>query len=986
MWESLIVAPSVSMGIRWTSDYLLLMSLFSLELEPFVLLCNRAESPIVTSAPYPPGTTGTASELVQATRWDFLPCPDASRRGILGVMAPTSDETPQDVDVLLKDGSTAQLRPIRPDDASSVVLFHSRLSAESVRLRFFTAHPHLSEEEVDRLTHLSGGDDLALVALRGDDIVAIAQYDRSPESDEAEVAFVVDDHYHGKGLSSLLLERLAAEARRHGIKRFVAQTLWENQAMRDVLHDAGFAPKFSHDADLVSVVLDIAPSPEAVAAADERDRVAVVRSMARLLQPRSIAVIGASRSPGTIGHELVTNLVMGGFGGPVYPVNPSATAVASLPCWSTIEDVPGDVDLAVVAVPAPVVADVVAACGRKHVGGLVLISAGFAETGAEGAVAQRHITRVAHANGMRIIGPNCFGVINTDPAVSMNATFAAGQPIPGAIGFASQSGGLGIAILAEAHSRGLGLSCFVSMGNKADVSGNDLLTWWEQDDATRVILLYLESFGNPRKFSRIARRVGRQKPIVAVKSGRSSAGTRAASSHTAALASSEQAVDALFRQTGVVRVDTIEELFDVAAVLVDQPLPSGRRVAVMGNAGGPGVLAADACSAFGLVVPELSPTVQEELRARLPDWAGLSNPIDLVASATAETYRRCLEILLGSDEVDSVVVIFTPPLGTQADDVASAVARAVADADAAGWHAPVVTTFLGSPLAAAVLHAERRSIPNFGYPETAVRALAHVVDYAQWRRRPPGIIPRLDGVDANEARRRVLSAAQEGAEWITGTDAMEVLSAYGIDCVPTISVSDVDEAVAASTVGLPVVVKAFGPDLVHKTEVGAVRLDLRTEGEVREAFESMRRSLGSAMVGAVVQPMIHDAVETIVGFAVDPAFGPQVLFGLGGTAVELLGDHVSRLTPLTDVDARDMVLGLRGTPLLTGFRGSAPVDLDALTDLVLRMGRLAEDLPELIEADCNPVMATPGGAMVVDARLRVSTQPLEAPDDSRHLK
>jgi acetyl coenzyme A synthetase (ADP forming)-like protein len=859
------------------------------------------------------------------------------------------------------------------------------LSADSIRLRFFNFHPHLSEREVNRLTHLTGGDDLALVAIRGDDIVAIAQYDRSPESDEAEVGFVVANDYHGRGLSTILLERLAAEARHCGVKRFVAHTLWENQAMRSVLQDAGFSPQFSHDADEVTVVLDIAPSPAAVAAADERDRIAVVHSMARLLQPRSIAVIGASRTPRTIGHELVTNLVDGGFAGPVYPVNPSATAVASLPCWPTIDQVPGEVDLAIVAVPAPAVPDVVAACGRKNVGGLVVISAGFAEFGAEGVTAQNEITRLAHANGMRLVGPNCFGVINTDPAVSMNATFAAHKPFPGGIGFASQSGGLGIAILAEARSRGLGLSSFVSMGNKADVSGNDLLAWWEQDDATRVILLYLESFGNPRKFSRIARRVGRSKPIVAVKSGRSRAGTRAASSHTAALASSEQAVEALFRQTGVVRVDTIEELFDVAAVLVDQPLPTGRRVAIMGNAGGPGVLAADACSAYGLDVPELSSELQEQLRAELPAWAGLSNPIDLIASASADVYRRCLQILMTSDEVDAVVVIFTPPLGTEADDVAAAIVHAADDA-ATRRNVPVVTAFLGAPSAAGILRSGHHPVPNFAYPETAVRALAHAVDYARWRARDPGIIPDLSGVDANRARRQVLAAVRDGEEWITGTGAMEVLAAYGIDCIPTISVVDADEAVAASSAQLPVVMKAFGPGLVHKTEAGGVRIDLRTEGEVRDAFEAMQRSIGAAMTGAIVQPMIRAAVETIVGFAVDPAFGPQVLFGLGGTAVELLNDHVSRLTPLTDSDARDMVLGLRATPLLTGFRGSVPVDIEALVDLILRMARLAEDLPELIEADCNPVMATPEGAVVIDARLRVSMRPMVPEDDTRHLR
>ena len=737
-------------------------------------------------------------------------------------------------------------------------------------MRFFSFHQTLSEREVEHLTHLSGGDDLALVAVRGSDLVAIAQYDRAPESEEAEVAFVVDDAYHGRGLSTLLLERLAAEARTYGIKRFVAHTLWENRAMLGVLHDAGFAHLSSHDEDVISVVLDIAPSPEAVAAADERDRVAVVRSMARLLRPKSIAVIGASRRSGTIGHELVSNLVSGGFDGPVFPVNPSATAVVSIPSWPSIEDVPAEVDLAVVAVPASEVADVVAACGRKKVGGLILITAGFAELGPDGVIEQQRITRLAHANGMRIVGPNCFGVINTDPAVSMNATFAVDQPIPGGIGFGSQSGGLGIALLAETRSRGLGLSSFVSMGNKADVSGNDLLTWWEQDDATTCILLYLESFGNPKKFSRIARRVGRRKPIVAVKSGRSRAGTRAASSHTAALASSEQAVEALFLQTGVVRVDTIEELFDVAGIFVDQALPAGRRVAILGNAGGPGVLAADACSAFNLAVPELSPGLQAELRARVPNAAGLTNPIDLVASATPDTYRRSLEVLFSSGEVDSVVVIFTPPLGTQADDVASAVTLASAEAESAGHSRPVVAAFLGAPTAAAILQRGHRRVPCFNYPETAVRALAHVVDYAQWLSRPPGHVPILDGVDANEARRKVLSATEGGSEWITGSSAMEVLTSYGINCVSTVSVTSSEEAVAASTVCLPVALKGFGPTLVHKTEVGGVRLDLRTEDDVREAYASMQQSLGTAMTGALVQPMVGDAVETNCGLRCRP--------------------------------------------------------------------------------------------------------------------
>jgi len=890
-------------------------------------------------------------------------------------------------DVLLSDGSTAQIRTIRPDDGPSVAAFYARLSDESLRLRFLTPEPSAAHDEAVRTVQLSGPDDLALVALRASDLVAIAQYYRILGRAEAEVAFVVDDAFHGRGLATILLVQLAAEARRHGIRRFVAHVLSENQAMLHVLRDAGFSPQFSSDVDITRVVLDIAPSAAATEAIEERDRLAIVRSMGRLLQPKSVAVIGASRSAGTIGHEIVKNLVTDDFAGPVYPINPSATAVAGLPCWPSVEAVPGDVDLAVVAVPAALVPDAIAACGRKGVGGLVVITAGFAEAGAAGADAQRQIVRLAHANGMRIIGPNCFGVINTDPGVSMNATFAADQPIPGSVAFASQSGGLGIAILAEALSRGLGLSTFVSMGNKADVSGNDLLTWWEQDDATKVILLYLESFGNPQKFSRIARRVARTKPIVAVKSGRSAAAARAASSHTAALASSEEVVNALFHQTGVVRVDTIEELFDVAGLLADQPLPKGRRLAIIGNAGGPGVLAADACNGRLLEVPELSTELQEALAALLPSGAGLRNPIDLIASATAETYRHCLGLLLGSDEIDAVLVIFTPPLGTRADDVASSVVQAVDEAAAVGHDLPVVAAFLGAPAAADRLRSGQRPIPCFEYPESAVRALAHAVEYSQWRARPQGTVRPFEDIDVNKVRRELLSMTDGGPGWITGADATSVLSAYGITCASTVLVDDPEAAArTAADLGVPVALKASGPELVHKTEMGGVRLDLRTGDEVREAFTTMQQSLGSAMTGAVVQPMVEQGVELLVGFVVDPAFGPLVVFGMGGTAVELLGDHVSRLAPLTELDAREMVLGLRSSPLLTGFRGSQPVDIEALVDLILRMGRLAEDMPELVEADCNPVIATPDGAFVVDARLRLSAEPRIRTDDAPHLR
>ncbi|MDE3085783.1 MAG: GNAT family N-acetyltransferase [Acidobacteriota bacterium] len=895
-----------------------------------------------------------------------------------------------DCDVLLRDGSTAHLRDIRPGDAEDLVAFHRALSPQTVILRFFGPHPELSAAEVERFTSVDGVDRVALVAERGGEFVAVARYDRQPGSDEAEVAFVVADRLQGHGLGTILLEHLASAARAQGIRRFVADTLADNHRMISVFRDAGFARQFRRSAEVVRVVLDITPSAEARAAADERDRRAVVASMARVLRPSSIAVVGASRRPGTIGHELLRNLLAGNFQGPVFAVNPTAPSVAGVPAWPDVRSVPAPVDLAVICVPAPAVAEVVRDCGEHGVGALVVITAGFAEAGAEGDESQAEVTRLAHAYGMRLVGPNCFGVVDTDPAVQMNATFAATAPVPGPVGFASQSGGLGIAILAEASERGIGLSNFVSMGNKADVSGNDVIQWWEEDPATTVGLLYLESFGNPRRFGRIAQRVSRSMPLLAVKSGRSASGTRGARSHTAALASPEEAVDALFHRTGVIRVDTIEELFDTAEILAAQPLPGGRRVAVVGNAGGPGVLAADACEGHGLEVPELSPATREALAAFLPEGAGLANPVDLVASSGAPAYRRALDLLLAGDEVDAVVVIFTPPLVTSAADVAEAVGASVADAREAGRSKPVVAAFLGAPEARALFGAGSVRVPCFTYPETAVRALAHAAAYARWRAAPPGEEPEVAGTDPNGARRLVeaklagdgASAGDGDGRWLTGEDAMDVLATYGIPVLRGRSAADADEAAAAAAeLGVPVALKALGPSLLHKSDRGGVRLGLEDPEAVAAAYREMAGAIGPDMTGAFVQPMAGTGVETIAGFVQHRSFGPVVLFGLGGTAVELLGDHVTRLAPLTDVEATEMVRELRAAPLLTGYRGSPPVDTGAVVDVLVRLGRLAAELPELAEADCNPLVVTPSGAAVVDARIRVAA--LGSPVDGR---
>ncbi|HTV10334.1 MAG TPA: GNAT family N-acetyltransferase [Acidimicrobiales bacterium] len=909
-------------------------------------------------------------------------------------------------DVVLSDGSTARVRCANPQDAPQIEALHARLSPESVRLRYLGAHPHMSPVELASLLECSNPDHLALVAERAGVIIGISQYDRVPGSDVAEVAFVVDDEHQGLGIGTLLLEYLASEGRHSGLKRFAADTLWENDQMVQVFRDAGFTQRSRVEAGVIRVVMDISPTPEALAALYERDRKATARSMEHLLRPTSVAVIGASRTPGTVGHELVRNLVTGGFKGPVFPVNPTASHVASIPAFPAIEDVPGKVDLAIVAVPAVAVPDVVEACGRKGVGALVIVSSHFAEDGADGAALERRVARMAHSYGMRVVGPNCFGVLNTDPEISMNATFAKDTPVVGKLGFASQSGGLGIAILAEAKKRGIGLSDFVSMGNKADVSGNDLLCWWSEDHATDVGLLYLESFGNPRRFARLARQLSRNKPIIAVKAGRSSVGRRAASSHTAALASSDEPTSALFGQTGVIRVDTIEELFDVAQVVGSQPLARGLRAGVLSNVGGPGVLAADALVSNGLQVPEFSAQLQQEIAALCPRNGGVTNPIDLGAEANAPMYEQVLGLLLASDEIDGVVVNFTPPLvNRRTDEVAKAIVNAVDSAAAASGAPagsqeprpalkPVVVSLLGAEeVGRAILSSASFPVPSYTYPENAVRALAHSLRYAEWRSRPAGTVPVLEGVDVNEARRR-LPSEPDGAHgavpanaWLTGSAAMDVLGAFGIPVVKTVEVFNASEAGKwAEEISGPVALKVLGP--VHKSEGGGVQLGLEGSEAVSSAYRAMQDAFGDEMTGALLQPMVPPGgVEILIGAVQDPSFGPLVVFGLGGVNVEILGDHVSRLAPLTDLEAQDMVNGLKGSAILKGYRGRPGVDIDGLVDVLHRISRLAEDMPEVAELDCNPVIATPQGVLVVDARLRIDTdaaRPLL--EDTRHLR
>ncbi len=896
--------------------------------------------------------------------------PDRSTDQSAGNALPAGYPIEFDVDAVLKDGGTIHVRPIRPDDVDAMRALYDGLSDTTIYMRFFSPRRNLSDRELERFTNVDYTDRFALVGILDDAIVAVARYDRIMGTGEAEAAFLVTDKHQGRGIGTIMLEYLAEAAHTRGVSEFTADTLPDNRKMLSMFSSAGFDRTATFADGVVSVSFPIEPTQASMAAAEERDRMATRRSMLRILRPSSIAVIGASRTPGTIGHELFRNLLAAEFTGPVYPVNPEAIHVGGVRAYHSITDIPDEVDLAVIAVPAQLVAGVIEDCGKKRIGGLVIISAGFAETGQQGIAAEQALVRRAHIHGMRLVGPNCMGVINTSPDISMNATFAPDQPVRGRVGFSSQSGGLGIAILAEASERGIGISSFVSMGNKADISGNDLLAYWEDDKDTDVILLYLESFGNPRVFSTLSRHISRKKPIVAVKAGRTSAGSRGASSHTAAMATPDVAVDALFKQAGVIRVDTLQELFDVAELLVNQPLPAGKRVAILGNAGGPGVLCSDACEGHGLEVPELSDRTQSVLRSFLPSEAAVGNPVDMVASATADDYRKALEVLLSDEMVDAIIVIFTPPLVTPAGDVAKAIAQVASSSSK-----PVLANFLTAHGALEALRGTARSIPWYPYPELAAQALASVANYAEWRKLPEGTVPSIDNIDVNAASsliERELQAMPDGG-WLDMSTATELLSFYGIDVAPTISVKSAVEALeAASRLGYPVVLKVNSADIIHKSDVGGVAVHLETPDEVSKAYSKMAGALGTKMEGAVLQKMA-DGIEVIVGAVQDPLFGPLVMFGTGGVSVELLKDRSFSLLPLTDLDVHNLIRSTRGSPLLFGYRGSVPCDIDKLEELIHRFGRMVSDIPELLEADLNPVMVSANEAIVVDAKIRIGS-------------
>jgi len=691
----------------------------------------------------------------------------------------------------------------------------------------------------------------------------------------------------------------------------------------------------------------------------------IASDLSAFFQPRVVAVIGASREPGKIGSEILHNMLATKFTGRIVPVHPVASEMLGLKAYPRLTAIPVTVDLAIVAVPAVHVAAVVDDCLEKGVGAICIITAGFGECGEDGRERERAIVASARAAGCRIIGPNCMGVLNTDPAVALNATFSPIYPPAGHVAMSTQSGALGLAILDYARKLQIGISSFVSVGNKADVSSNDLLEYWETDPNTSVILLYLESFGNPAKFSRLARRISRTKPIVALKSGRSPKGASAAASHTGALASSDAFVDALFHQSGVIRTDTVSELFDVASILSRQPLPAGRRIAIVTNAGGPGILAADACQSHGLDVADLAPSTKEALRRLLPAAAAVNNPVDMLASASPPHYEAVMRLVLADPNVDSVLAIFIPPMVTDADDVAAAIARA---ADRSPRE-PIAGIFMRSDDAPAALS----KIPCFAFPEPAAIAMSRVAAYGEWRQQPIGMVPALPDLQPYLARLVVERALERGDGWLTTVEAMTLLAAVGIATPRSNIAASVDEAAAvAERLGYPVAIKAVGTTLLHKTERKAVRLNLASRSEVVAAAAALTNALGDQMEGLLVQRMVTGGAEMMLGAIHDRTFGHVIVCGSGGVMIELLADSACGVHPVTARDVADMVAGLKGIRLLRGFRGSAAFDEAGFRDAVMRISALVGICPEIEELDVNPLVVLPEGVSAVDVRVRVT--------------
>ncbi len=897
---------------------------------------------------------------------------------------PLSPENQESGQVILRDGTTASLRLTRAEDPAMMQGFIDRLSPASRRHRFFSETAPPADTTASLCDSSNPSKQLTIVVTRTiagqPRIIAAGSY-WARTADQAEVAMAVDDDFQGKGLGTILLERLAMLAIHRGFTRLWAVTHTDNLAMREVFRESGYPVHETYEGGDMQVELSLHPTESTTTRLELRERIATTASLRPFFFPRSVAVIGASRNPTSIGYRIVEALAGNRFRGAIYPVNPKAATIAGLAAFSSVTAIPDAVDLAVIVVPRDAVLPVINDCAGNGISSVIVISSGFAETGPEGKQAQDRLVEAVRQQGMRMIGPNCFGLLNTDPAIRLNATFTSAFPPSGRMAMSTQSGALGLAILAAAHRLQLGVSSFVSVGNKADVSTNDLLQYWEDDPSTDIILLYLESFGNPRRFARIARRVSRRKPIVAIKSGRSLAGRRAAGSHTAALASSEVAVETLFQQSGVIRADTLDELFALARGLSDQPLPKGKRVGIITNAGGPAILCTDACEAGGLSVLELSKATIAALSAFLPPAASLKNPVDLIASATPDHYTNSITTLLASKEVDALVVLYMSMTVGDAAGIADGILRGISTArQAGGTDIPIYICWMAEGDLERTFHSASETIPTFPLPEHPAVVLSKASRYEEWRTQPLGMIPDFDDMDIGTARAICAKAlSQEGPGWLTVEDTRALLASAKLPVAQGGVARTADQAAAlAFDVGFPVAVKLASHQIVHKTEMGGVHLNLAHEQAVRDAFEAIRARLAQenkldAMEGVLVQPMLSGGVEVMVGITHDPLFGPLIAFGLGGIHVEILGDVRFRITPLTDRDAAQMVREIKGYRLLQGYRGHPAADVEAIEEVLLRLSRLVEEIPEISELDLNPIFAMPPGqgCKIVDARIRV---------------
>ncbi|MGN6693337.1 MAG: bifunctional acetate--CoA ligase family protein/GNAT family N-acetyltransferase [Aquihabitans sp.] len=843
-------------------------------------------------------------------------------------------------EVVLSDGGTMALRPIRPDDAERIVAFHERQSPESIYFRFFSPRPRLSERDLERFTRVDYIDRMAFVGLIGDELVGVARYDRHRARSDAEVAFFIDDAHHGRGMATVLLEYLAEAAREAGISGFTASVLPQNRKMLGVFTQAGFTASSRFEDGVIEVQLSIEPTPEALAAIEVRAGVAEARSVSRLLRPTSIAVVGASRTPGTIGHQVFHQLVSRGFHGPVYPVNREADYVASVRAWRSVLDVPGELDLAIVCVPADEVLRVAEECAYKRVQGLVVLSAGFADRDEAGEADEIELVTYARRHGMRLIGPNALGIINTDPTVSMHATFVPVDPIAGRVGLVAQSGVIGAAIIDAARQMGLGVSSFVAVGNKADVSSNDLLRYWQDDPCTDVVMCYLESFGNPSKFTRTARVLSLHKPVVAVKVGGSAADHWVEPDAWPPDATAA----ALLEQTGIIRVDNLTQMLFTANVLDSQPLPQGNRVAVLTNSWGPAWLAVDALKAAGLQPHE---------------------PVDLSNEAAPEDFEAALTGIYQRGDVDAVLVIYAPAIRAHYRRVGAALRAAARGADAV----TTVACMLGEH-GPDLLRDDDVAIPEFPFPEEAALAMGRVARYAAWRSQPVGVLTELTDEQRVQARTLVDGWLDGERLWLDPLESEQLLHCAGLIPAPQALVETAEEAVdAARRLGFPVALKASGLDRLSKTEAGGVSLDVHGDDEVRHAYERMEALLGPAMHPAVVQVMVPEGVECRVGIYRHHVLGDVLTLGPGGAAVERVAKEALQILPLTDADADRLIDGSVLAPLVAEH---GPAARAALIDLLCRLAALADAIPEIVAVRLNPVLVVDGSAAITDARIALA--------------